>query len=74
MEGTEKQQPGGGGNHGGRKAPGRWANPVEKSREAIEHSAVGRNTKDTRLRQEWSVQKEGSRARPCGEQGMRGER
>lgn len=47
---------------------------MEKSREAIEHSAVGRNTKDTRLRQEWSVQKEGSRARPCGEQGMRGER
>ena len=57
---------------GGGKAPGRQANSVEKSREAIARLAMGHKTKNTWPRQEWSPRKEGSGAGPRGWQGMQG--
>lgn len=66
-------QPGGCGNHSGRKVPGRKVNSVEKSREATAHVAVGHNTKDTGPRWEQSPRKEGSGEGSCGWQGMQGE-
>lgn len=68
VEETEKIiQPGGDGNHGSRKSPGRQANSAEKCGEAIVHLAVVTTPRTSGLGgSSPGGRKEGSEARPRG--------